>query len=382
MSDNTWGALSIPFNKPSLVGNELTYIKEALSRGKLSGNGYYTQQCSAWFERYLGGKAFLTTSCTDALEMSAILLNIKEGDEVILPSYTFVSTANAFMLRGASLVFADSGEQNPCIDCSAVEKLITSKTKAIVIVHYAGISCDMDALEKIHSKYGIPIVEDAAQAIGSTFNGRLLGTFGDCATFSFHETKNIHCGEGGMLIVNNPALAPRAEVIWEKGTNRAAFFRGEARKYEWIDIGSSFLPSELNAAYLLAQLECFESIQAKRRALFTRYQTLLEPLVQEGFVRIPNIPAHVASNGHIFYLECQNSTIRTGLIEYLGKRGILAVSHYLSLHTSPYYHEKHDGRQLFHSDRYTNCLLRLPMYYELSFAQVDGIVELVNAFFR
>lgn len=361
----------ISFNKPYLSGNELAYIKDAVDRGKISGNGYYTKQCHSFFEKKYGfKKTLLTTSCTDALEMAAILLDIKPGDEVIMPSYTFVSTANAFVLRGATIVFCDSRADHPGMDELAIEALITSKTKAIVVVHYAGVACDMDVVMAVAESHGLYVVEDAAQAIDSFYKGTPLGGIGHLGTFSFHETKNIQCGEGGLLIINDDAFTERAEIIWEKGTNRSAFFRGEVDKYGWVDIGSSFLPSELNAAYLLAQLESLPSIQSKRLEIWNLYYDQLYSWAKSLDIQLPKTPDYATKNGHMFYLVCKNIEQRSALITYLRNHDILAVFHYLSLHKSPFFAEKHDGRILTHSDRYTENLVRLPLFYELNITHV------------
>jgi dTDP-4-amino-4,6-dideoxygalactose transaminase len=373
----------IPFNKPYLHGRELLYIAQAVASGQISGDGIFTKKCHKFFEdKYGFANVLLTTSCTDALEMAAILLNIEEGDEVILPSFTFVSTANAFVLRGAKLVFADSCSDNPNIDPEQIRALITDKTKAIAVVHYAGVACDMDPILDVANKNGIPVVEDAAQAIDSFYKGRPLGGIGTFGTFSFHESKNIIAGEGGLLTINDPAFIHRAEIIREKGTNRSAFFRGETDKYGWIDIGSSFLPSDITSAYLFTQLEVLDTIQARRKAIWARYAARLGELaLQSGLFDIAKIPAYATNNAHMFYLVCRNPGIRSGLIEHLKENGVHAVFHYLSLHKSPFYAAKHDGRELPNSDRLTDCLVRLPMYYELTDSQVDHVVSHVEAFF-
>ena len=294
--------MKILFNKPYLTGKETHYIYDAVSSGKISGNGKYTQLCHEFFEKRYGfRKCLLTTSCTDALEMAAILLNIQSGDEVILPSYTFVSTANAFVLRGAKLVFADSNKENPNIDPNQIESLITSKTKAIIVVHYAGIACDMDPIMDIANRHHLFVVEDAAQAIDSYYKGKPLGGIGHLGSFSFHETKNIISGEGGMLTINDEQFIERAEIIWEKGTNRSAFFRGEIDKYGWVDIGSSFLPSEVVSAFLFAQLEHLDDIQNKRKLLWDNYHMAFETIANPSF-NLPNIPSYATNNAHMFYL--------------------------------------------------------------------------------
>jgi dTDP-4-amino-4,6-dideoxygalactose transaminase len=374
---------SIPFNKPFMAGNELAYVAAAVASGKISGDGMYTRKCHEFFERRYGFRnPLLTTSCTDALEMSAMLLDIAPGDEVIVPSFTFVSTANAFVLRGAKIVFADSRAQEPNIDASLVEALVTPRTRAIVVVHYAGVACDMDALLDIARRHGLAIVEDAAQAVDSTFRGKPLGGLGQLGAFSFHETKNVICGEGGMLVVNDAALAARAEIIREKGTNRAAFFRGELDKYGWVDIGSSFLPSDLLAAYLFAQLEQIDAIQARRKAIWERYRANLAPLAKQAGFRLPVIPDYACNNAHMFYLVCRSLESRTALIAALRAAGIHAVFHYQSLHKSPFYAARHEGGPLVNADRYTDCLVRLPFYFELTDGQVDFISETITEFFR
>lgn len=372
---------AIPFNKPYLSGAETSYIEEAVRSGKISGDGKYTRLCHKFFEhRYNFKKVLLTTSCTDALELAAILLDIEPGDEVIMPAYTFVSTANAFVLRGAHIVFADSNPDNPNLDVDTLEALITPRTKCIVPVHYAGIACDMVKLMSIASKYNLWVVEDAAQAIESYCNGQPLGSFGHMAAFSFHETKNIISGEGGMLVINDDRFIERAEIIREKGTNRSAFFRGEVDKYGWVDIGSSFLPSDIIAAFLYAQLENIDDIQKKRIAIWNSYQSRLSARLNDYGVRTPRIPSYATNNAHMYYLVCKNLEQRSGLIEYLRENGVHTVFHYLSLEKSPYYKEKHDGRSLFWSDFYADRLLRLPLYYELGIDEVNYISDLILRF--
>jgi dTDP-4-amino-4,6-dideoxygalactose transaminase len=377
----------IPFNKPYLTGKEMHYIYDAVQSGKISGNGKYTKKCQEFFEkRYSFGKCLLTSSCTDALEMAAILMNIVPGDEVILPSYTFVSTANAFVLRGASLVFCDSRNDHPGIDEDLIETLITTKTKAIVVVHYAGVACDMDKVMRIANNYGLFVVEDAAQAIDSYYYSEdrdmqlPLGSIGQFATFSFHETKNIISGEGGMLVVNDSNFYERAEVIWEKGTNRSAFFKGEVDKYGWVDIGSSFLPSEITAAFLWAQLEHLEIIQNKRILLWEQYNTLLSPLNKE--FKKPIIPSYSSNNAHIYYLIVGNELTRDSLIDFLKINNILSVFHYISLERSIFFLKKYSGNKLINSSYYSNCLFRLPMYFELENEQLEYITEKIYEFFN
>lgn len=381
----------IPFNRPFLTGKETQYIEEAVRSGKISGNGDFTKKCHTWFEqRYGFGKCLLTTSCTDALEMAAILLDIQAGDEVILPSYTFVSTANAFVLRGAKLVFADSSPDHPNMDVSLLESLITPRTKAIVPVHYAGMACDMDAIMALAETHGIFVVEDAAQAIDSYYlpdtsgsglaNSGPLGSIGHLAAFSFHETKNIISGEGGMLVINDMRFAKRAEIIWEKGTNRAAFWRGEVDKYGWVDVGSSFLPSEVIAAFLYAQLEHLDMIQQRRKDIWEYYYNRLLPLQDRGHLQLPHIPNSSTNNAHMFYLVLPDADVRQSLINHLKSKNILAVFHYLSLHQSPYYATRHDGRPLPWTDHYSDCLLRLPLFYGLTHDEQTEVVDAIVGF--
>ena len=369
----------IDFNRPYLTGREAHYMYQAVMKGKLSGNGEFTKRCQSFFEeRYGFKKCLLTTSCTDALEMAAILCDIQPGDEVIVPSYTFVSSALAFVREGAKIVFADSMERNPNIDAEKIEALITPKTKVIVPVHYAGVACDMDKIMEIANKHNLIVVEDAAQAIDSYYKGRPLGSIGHLSAFSFHETKNIIAGEGGMLAINDERFIRRAEIIWEKGTNRAEFFRGEVNKYGWVDTGSSFLPSEVVAAFLWAQLEELDNIQNRRKLLWNKYYELLKPLVEKGMFTLPDVPEYATNNAHMFYLVCNNLEERTALIKKLKENGVQAVFHYLSLHSSEYYKDKHDGRDLPNCDRYADCLVRLPLFYELEEKQVDYITDVIN----
>lgn len=380
--------MNIPFNKPHLTGKEAEYIRHAVENGKLSGNGEYTKKCQKFFEeRYGFKKCLLTTSGTDALEMCAMLCDLKPGDEVIIPSYTFVSTALAFLREGAKVVFADSMKRNPNIDAELLESLITPRTKVIVPVHYAGVACDMDVIMSVAEKHNLLVVEDAAQAIASYYTSNIthqtkpLGSIGHLAAFSFHETKNITAGgEGGLLVVNDGRFIRRAEIIWEKGTNRAEFFRGEVNKYGWVDMGSSFLPAEINAAFLWAQLENLEDIQDKRKSLWNKYYELLKPLADKGYFSLPDMPEYASNNAHMFYLILPDLEKRTALIQYLKDNGIMAVFHYLSLHSSAYYQDKHDGRPLPECDRYADTLVRLPMYYDLGVGDVERICELISNF--
>ncbi|MBL4752368.1 MAG: dTDP-4-amino-4,6-dideoxygalactose transaminase [Flavobacteriales bacterium] len=375
--------MKTPFNKPFLTGKETHYIYQAVNSGKISGSGDFTKKCHHFFEQKYGfKKCLLTTSCTDALEMAALLINIQSGDEVIVPSYTFVSTANAFVLRGAKIVFADSYSDNPNIDPSQIEALITPKTKAIVVVHYAGIACDMDLIMDLANKYKLFVIEDAAQAIDSYYKGKPLGGIGHFGTFSFHETKNIISGEGGMLVINDERFIPRSEIIWEKGTNRSAFFRGEIDKYEWVDIGSSFLPSEIVAAFLWAQLENLASIQSKRKQIWETYYEGIKELETNNLVDLPLIPDYAVNNAHMFYIVCKDLKQRIQLINCLKQNEIHAVFHYLSLHKSKFYEKQHDGRTLSNCDKFADRLVRLPFYHELPHNNQLFITDTINSFFN
>lgn len=376
--------MEIPFNKPFLTGKEAHYMYKAVFTGKLSGNGYFTKKCQDFFSnRYGFKKCLLTTSGTDALEMCAMLCELKPGDEVIVPSYTFVSTALAFLREGAKVVFADSMNGNPNLNAETLDALITHRTRVIVPVHYAGVACDMDAIMSIARKHNLLVVEDAAQAIDSYYNGQALGGIGDLGAFSFHETKNVTAGgEGGALIINNERFIRRSEILWEKGTNRAEFFRGAVNKYGWVDMGSSFLPAEINAAFLWAQLESLDAIQSKRKQLWERYFEGLSPLASHGFIKLPQIPTYATNNGHMFYIVCRNLDERSGLIKCLKNNGVTAPFHYLSLHKSEYYLSHFAERPILpNCDHYADCLVRMPMYYELSLEQVDYIVTLVQDYF-
>ena len=373
----------IPFNKPFLVGHETQYIEDAVSSGKISGNGLFTKKCQVFFEETYGfKKALLTTSCTDALEMCSILLNIAPGDEIIVPSYTFVSSALAFVRQGAKIVFADSRQDHPGIDEDKVAALITPKTKAIVVVHYAGVACDMDIIMAIANEHGLFVVEDAAQAIDSYYKGRVLGGIGHLGAFSFHETKNIIAGEGGLLTINDKKYTERSEIIWEKGTNRTAFFKGEIDKYGWVDTGSSFLPSELVAAFLCAQLEKLGRIQEKRKSLWNIYNEELSGLQSDGKLQLPVIPDYATNNAHMFYVLTDNLKQRDSLLAFLKKNKIHAVFHYLSLHKSDFYVRNHKSPSLPNSDYYTNTLIRLPLFFELRESEVRLIAKTIKSFYR
>ncbi len=372
--------MNIPFNKPYLAGKELHYIAESINNGHISGNGVFTKKCQLFLEnRYGFRKCLLTTSCTDALEMCAMLLDIKPGDEVIVPSYAFVSTALAFTRQGAKIVFADSRPDRPGIDEASIEKLITPKTKAIVVLHYAGVACDLDIIMAIADKYHLFVVEDAAQAIDSFYKGRPLGGIGHLGTFSFHETKNIQCGEGGLLVINDEQFVKRAEILWEKGTNRAAFFRGEIDKYGWVDIGSSFLPSDMIAAFLYAQLENIDQIQNRRLSIWNRYHEVLKKYKESAIITLPVIPEFASNNAHIFYLLFSSLEQRSSFIRKMKENGCASVFHYLSLHKSEYYRSHHDGREMVHADRYMDTLVRLPFYYELQGNSFDYLLEKIEA---
>lgn len=367
----------IAFNIPSVTELEQRYVLAALASPKHAGDGPFTKRCQHFFEtRYGFAKALLTTSCTDALELSALLLDIAPTDEVILPSFTFVSSANAFALRGARLVFADSEPHNPNVSAEAIEALVTPRTRAIVVVHYAGVACDMDPIMALAARHGIAVVEDAAQAVDSFYKGRALGGIGAMGAFSFHETKNISSGEGGLFVANDPRFSQRAEILREKGTNRSAFFRGEVDKYGWVDVGSSFLPSDILAAYLAGQLDRLDTIQTRRKEIWHGYHDRLN-IVGEYSVALPHIPDYATNNAHMFYLVCDSLDQRTRLIAYLRQRGILAPFHYLSLHASPYFKERHDDRPIPNSDHYTERLVRLPLHLGLSDDDVAYVAEAV-----
>ncbi len=377
--------MNFPFNKPYLTGNEVNYIRDAASRGKLSGNGHYTQLCQNYFEKKYGfGKCLLTTSCTDALEMCALLLDLKPGDEVIMPTYTFVSTALAFDREGALIRFVDCRPDHPGMNESEIEGLINPKTKAIVVVHYAGVACDMSKIMDLAHRHNLYIIEDAAHAIDSWYTneegGKMaLGSIGHLAAFSFHETKNIHCGEGGMLVVNHKSFFERAEVLWEKGTDRTSFFRGEREFYTWRDKGSSFLPSEISAAFLWAQIEKLDDIQGKRLQLWNTYYEALSPDERSKTYALPRSVPFAHNNAHIFYLLMTKSSSRDALIQYLKSVGVWVVFHYICLHNSPYYHTKHDQRALPHANRYMATLIRLPLYFELSTTDIIFICKHIKA---
>jgi dTDP-4-amino-4,6-dideoxygalactose transaminase len=372
--------IKIDFNKPFATGRELEYIQQALANAHLSGNGEFPKKCQTWLESKIScQKAFLTHSCTGALEMAAILADIQPGDEVIMPSYTFVSTANAFVLRGGVPVFVDIRPDTLNLDESKIEAAITPKTKAIVPVHYAGVGCEMDAIMEIAQHYQLLVIEDAAQGVGAAYKGRSLGSIGHLAAVSFHETKNVICGEGGALLVNYPAWSDRAEIIWEKGTNRSQFFRGLVDKYTWVDIGSSYLPSEINAAFLWAQLEVAEAITYKRMNIWQQYHEAFTDLEAQGKVRRAIVPNECQHNAHMYYLLLPDLDSRTALIEKLKGRGINSVFHYVPLHSSP------SGRKycraqkdLLHTENLSSRLVRLPLWVEMTEEEVMQVVDTVH----
>ena len=376
--------VKVPFNVPPYIGKEQEYIKEAIQNNqKLCGDGPFTKKCNAWFEeKFETPKALLTTSCTHALEMAAILADIQPGDEVIAPSFTFVSTVNAFVLRGATIVFVDIRPDTLNLDETLIEQAITEKTKAIVPVHYAGVSCEMDKIMAIAKKHNLYVIEDAAQGVMSKYNGQALGTIGDFGTFSFHETKNYTMGEGGALLIQNKNYIERAEVIREKGTNRSKFFRGQVDKYSWVDIGSSYLPSELNAAYLYAQLEESEMINNDRLNSWNLYYEGLKELKDRGCIEVPVIPDNCEHNAHMFYIKCKDLKERTELIKYLKSHEIIAVFHYIPLHTADagLKYGRFNGEDIY-TTKESERLLRLPMFYGLEREKIDYIVDKVRDFF-
>jgi len=374
--------MKIPFNKPYLSGKEIENVTSAALWGHISGNGVYTQKCHGFFEEKYGfRKCFLTTSCTDAFEMAVMLMDLQKGDEVIMPSFTFVSTANPFLLTGAKIVFADSMLSHPNIDLDKVEELITEKTRVLVVMHYGGVAVDMDKALELAKKHNLILLEDVAHAIDSFYKEKPLGSFGDFAAFSFHETKNISAGEGGLLAINNKKYIERADIIWEKGTNRAAFSRGEVNKYEWVDIGASFPPSDIIAAVLFAQLESIEDIQRTRVSIWERYYSALKHLEDKGLVKLPRLPEYTTNNGHLFYLQTDDQEQRDEMLDFLNNNEVHAVFHFIPLHSSPFYAAKHDGRELANADRFSNTILRLPFFYELPLEVVDIICEQVEKFY-
>ena len=372
----------IPLHKPYLTGNEITYMQEVLQSLRWSGNGTYTRRCSDFLRtRYRWSDLLLTTSCSDALEMACLLTDWPAGSEVIIPSFHFVSAANAVVLRGGVPVFADSSPSHPNIDIHQLEALITPRTRAILPVHYAGVACDMDALTHLATKYNLILIEDAALALEATYKQKPLGSFGAFSAFSFHDTKTVSCGEGGLLVINDPGYARRAEVIWEKGTNRSAFIRGEVDKYGWVDVGGSFLPADILAAFLYAQLEQLEEIHRRRLAQWNLYYDGLSVLEKAGKVRLPYIPDYAGHNGQIFYLLCDGLDERTSLQAFLQTKGVHSSFHYQALHSSPYFASRHDGRPLPHAERYSHTLLRLPLYHTLTTSEQEEVIGHICSFY-
>jgi dTDP-4-amino-4,6-dideoxygalactose transaminase len=358
--------MKVPFNRPLILGSEQTLINEVFESGRFAGNGSFGSRCGKELEENFGyKKCLLTTSCTSALEFAALILDIDEGDEVIVPSYAFVTTANAFANRGAKIVFADSRSKHPNIDETKVEELISPKTKAIVALHYGGVSCEMDVLKAIADKYSIYLIEDNAQGIGSYYRGQPLGGIGTIGALSFHDTKNIHCGEGGAILVNDDSLLRRSEVVWDMGTNRKEFKDGKVNSYGWVDLGSSFYPSELNSAFLLAQLEQLEEVTIKRLDLWNNYHRAFQELEEKGIIELPNVPPYAEHNGHTFYLITSSKDERDKLISFLSDQGIQATFHFQSLHRSKYFTDKYKGDVLPNSDLFSNTLIRLPLFYGL-----------------
>ncbi|MGO4442768.1 dTDP-4-amino-4,6-dideoxygalactose transaminase [Mycobacterium sp. 2YAF39] len=376
--------IRIPFNKPAVVGSELTYVGQAVAGGHASGDGPFTKRAQAMLEKTFDAKrVLLTTSCTSALELAALLCNLQPGDEVIVPSYTFVSTANAFVLRGARPVFVDVRPDTLNIDERLIEQAITPRTRAIFPIHYAGVACEMDTIMDIANRHGLLVVEDAAQGVYARYKDRWLGTIGHLGCYSFHETKNLSCGEGGALVVNDPTMELRAEILREKGTNRSQFARGKVDKYTWVDVGSSYLPSDMLAAFLLGQIENVEKITRRRGEIYHQYAANLAPLVERGLIQIPVVPPHCVTNYHMFYLLTSNIEERTALIAHLRDVGILAVFHYVPLHSSPYAQSLAVPHvHLPITEDLSDRLLRLPMYFDLTDPEVEEVTSAVLDFYR
>jgi dTDP-4-amino-4,6-dideoxygalactose transaminase len=372
--------MKITFNKPLVLGNETEHIQKAVEKGQFSGNGEYSKKCNLLLEQKTGCiKAIVTSSCTDALEMCALLSGIKPGDEVIMPSFTFVTTASAFELRGANIVWCDIKPGTKNIDENKIEALITGKTKAVLVVHYAGVGCEMDRITEICKKHSLILIEDAAQAIDSSYKGKPLGSFGDLAALSFHETKNIQCGEGGALLVNNADMVERAEFIRDKGTNRVQFNKGIVDKYTWVELGSSFLMSELQAAFLFPQLQKSVEVNQNRLKSWNRYYELLSEFIPAE--KLPFIPEHCVQNGHMFYIQTSSFGERSELIKFLADNGIYAIFHYVPLHKAPYWKGKYDGLRLENTEKISQTLLRLPMYYELKDEEIVYICTKIKEFY-
>lgn len=374
----------IMFNVPPFVGKELDYVKKAIENQKICGDGEFTKKCNAWIEKQTGTrKALLTTSCTHALEMGAILADIKEGDEVIMPSYTFVSTADAFVGRGAKIVFVDIRPDTLNINEELIEAAITEKTRAIVPVHYAGVGCEMDKIMEIANKYGLKVVEDAAQGVSAYYKGKALGTFGDFGCFSFHETKNYSMGEGGALLIRDEKDVEKAEIIREKGTNRSKFFRGQVDKYTWVDFGSSYLPSDMNAAYLWAQLENERAIFNSRMETWNTYYEAFRPLMEKGLVDLPFVPAHCDHNAHMFYMKLKDLEERTAFIDHMKANDVLTVFHYIPLHSAPAgaKYGRFHGEDVY-TTKESERLVRLPLYYNMAKEDREKVIASVLAFFE
>jgi len=374
----------IPFNKPTVTGMEEQYISEAIKQGELCGDGSFTHKCNEWFEQHFDAeKALLTTSCTHALEMAAILIDIQPGDEVIMPSYTFVSTANAFVLRGAKVVFIDVDPKTMNMNPILIEEAITKKTRAIVPVHYAGVACNMNEIMSIASKHNLYVIEDAAQGVMSKYNGRYLGTIGHLGCYSFHETKNYNCGEGGALVINDPQFIEKAEIIREKGTDRSRFFRGQVDKYTWVNQGSSYLPSELNAAFLFAQLENAEFINEQRLKKYEYYYKHLSDLAKKGYIQLPFVPEQCEHNAHMFYIKVKDLDTRSRLIQFMKQEGVISVFHYVPLHSAKagQIHGVFYGEDRF-TTKESERLMRLPLYHALTESEMDQVIDLIKHFFE
>lgn len=372
----------IPFNRAPYIDESMKYVQDALKTGRISGDCKYTGLCSSLLEKkFKAGKVLMTTSCTAALEMAALLLNIKEGDEVIMPSYTFVSTANAFVMYGAKPVFVDIRPDTMNIDENLIENAITDKTKAIVVVHYAGVACEMDKIMEISQKYDIPVVEDAAQGVMATYNGKALGTIGTFGCYSFHETKNYTMGEGGAIVINDDSYIQRAEIIREKGTNRARYYRGEVDKYTWVDIGASFLPSDINVAYLYGQLEVAEKINEDRINTWNKYYTELKKYTEAGIIELPSIPDKCVHNAHMFYIKFADISIRSRFIAYMKEKNIGCVFHYVPLHSSEagINYSRFDGEDRF-TTKESERLVRLPLYYNMAEEDINTTIFYIKSF--
>lgn len=374
--------MRIPFNKPLVLGNELEAIQSVFAGGQFSGNGRFTEAVQQQLEDHFGfTKALLTTSCTSALELTAELLEIKPGDEVIVPSFAFITTANAFASRGAKVVFVDSREDHPSIDENQIDQHITSKTKAIVVLHYGGVACNMDVILAIANKHGLPIIEDNAQGIGALYKDQPLGGIGSLGALSFHQTKNIHCGEGGAIIVSDSKYADRSEVVWDMGTNRKAFKAGKIDSYEWIDRGGSYYPSELNAAFLHTQLGVLDEVNKKMLSLWKNYKQGLTSLEEKGVVKTPQVPDYANHNGHIFYLVTRSKTERDNLISWLKEGGVGSAFHFQSLHRSPFYPKSSYATEMPNADKFSERLVRLPLYFGLSDSGQKEVIEIIQDYF-